>query len=283
MGRNYGPSSISISPYCTLPGPCLHRHLGRADAGSKTWRHPHGRMSAQHPHNAPHPLLLDDTPQLRPLDDALQLRQHNRTHHRKKRRSNELAPNPNGDGLTAKMAKAWARKRAGQSKQNLRRDLGVAMSQSGFTGDTIRGKGALTPDNVVMSYPEIPDVAHEFAACLQFGILRAHGVSGEPTDQALTTHGQRTCRNADDPVRPSRHSLREDERALGKIGRMRTVDAGHIGIGLPPLNMSFVKVHRELATVRNGAKDMVTKNKRAKKAKMYVHQHSTRLTKRSWT
>ena len=173
MGRNYGPSSINISPYCFPPVPCLHRHPGRADAGSKTWLHPHGRMITQQPHDAPQHRLLAST---------LQPRQQTQTHHKKKRRSNGLAPNPNGDGLTAKMAKAWARKRAGQSKQNLRRDLGVAMSQSGFTGDTIRGKGALTPDNVVMSYPEIPDVAHEFAACLQFGILRAHGVSSEPSN-----------------------------------------------------------------------------------------------------
>ena len=36
-----------------------------------------------------------------------------------------------------------------------------------FTGDTTRGKGPLIPDNEVMAYPEIPDVAHEFAARLQ--------------------------------------------------------------------------------------------------------------------
>ena len=33
----------------------------------------------------------------------------------------------------------------------------------------VRGKGTLTLDNVVMAYPEIPDVAHEFAARLHFG------------------------------------------------------------------------------------------------------------------
>ena len=38
-----------------------------------------------------------------------------------------------------------------------------------LTGDTLRGKGTLIPDNEVMAYPEIPDVAHEFAARLQFG------------------------------------------------------------------------------------------------------------------
>ena len=38
-----------------------------------------------------------------------------------------------------------------------------------FTGDLTRGKGTPIPDNEVMAYPEIPDVAHEFAARLQFG------------------------------------------------------------------------------------------------------------------
>ena len=39
----------------------------------------------------------------------------------------------------------------------------------GFTGDTVHEKGTLIPDNVVMACPEIPNVAHEFAARLQFG------------------------------------------------------------------------------------------------------------------
>ena len=38
-----------------------------------------------------------------------------------------------------------------------------------FTGDTTRGKGPLIPDNEIMAYPDIPDVAHEFAARLLFG------------------------------------------------------------------------------------------------------------------
>ena len=53
---------------------------------------------------------------------------------------------------------------------------------------------------------------------------------------------------------------REDERALGKIRRLRNANEGRIGIELPPLNAALVEVHQELATVRNGAKDMVTKN-----------------------
>ena len=34
---------------------------------------------------------------------------------------------------------------------------------------TTRGKGPLIPDNEVMAYPEIPYMAHEFGARLQFG------------------------------------------------------------------------------------------------------------------
>ena len=63
---------------------------------------------------------------------------------------------------------------------------------------------------------------------------------------------------------------REDERALDKIGRMRNADEGRIGIELPPLNAALVEVHRELTTVRNGAKHMVTKNKRLKKQEKYA-------------
>ena len=63
---------------------------------------------------------------------------------------------------------------------------------------------------------------------------------------------------------------REDERALDKIGRMRNADEGRIGIELPPLNAALVEVHLELATVRNGAKDMVMKNKRLKKGEKYA-------------
>ena len=68
---------------------------------------------------------------------------------------------------------------------------------------------------------------------------------------------------------------REDERALDKIGRMRNADEGRIGIELPPLNAALVEVHRELATVRNGAKDMVTKNKRLKKQEKYAQGQLT--------
>ena len=64
---------------------------------------------------------------------------------------------------------------------------------------------------------------------------------------------------------------REDECALDKIGRMRNADEGRIGIELPSLNVALVEVHRELATVRNDAKHMVTKNKCLKKQEKYAH------------
>ena len=44
-----------------------------------------------------------------------------------------------------------------------------AQEDVAFTGNTVHGKGTLTPDNEVMAYPKIPDVVHEFAVRLQFG------------------------------------------------------------------------------------------------------------------
>ena len=38
----------------------------------------------------------------------------------------------------------------------------------------------------------------------------------------------------------------------------------------PPLNVAVVEVHQELATVRNGAKDMVTKNNSLKKKEKFA-------------
>ena len=44
-------------------------------------------------------------------------------------------------------------------------------------------------------------------------------------------------------------------------------------IELPPLNITLVAVHKELAIVRSGAMDIVLKNKTMKKAKKYAkHQ-----------
>ena len=130
-----------------------------------------------------------------------------------------------------------------------------------FTGNTVRGKGALVPDNEVMSYPKIPDVAHKFAARLQFGttfevIEFFAGRQIKLSQRMAEENGE---------MQMIQHALagtaeRDDERTLDKIGRMRNVDEGRIDIELPPLNTALVKVHWELATVRNGAKDMAMKN-----------------------
>ena len=53
---------------------------------------------------------------------------------------------------------------------------------------------------------------------------------------------------------------------------MQAADEDRIGIELPPLNTTLVEVHRELATVRNGSRDMVTKKKCLKKAEKYAEQ-----------
>ena len=140
-----------------------------------------------------------------------------------------------------------------------------------FRGDTIRGQGPLIPDNKIMAYPDIPDMAHEFAARLRFGTT--FELMEFLAQQQLTL----TQRMADKHVNMQmiQRALagtaeRTEGRALDKIGRMRNADEGRIGIELPPLNTALVEVHRELATVRHGAKDMVTKNKRLKKKEKYT-------------
>mgnify|MGYP000300035811 CR=1 FL=1 len=44
----------------------------------------------------------------------------------------------------------------------------IPRSQSTMTGNIEKGKGILTSDNVVMPYPEMTVVAHEFVIWLQF-------------------------------------------------------------------------------------------------------------------
>ena len=111
-----------------------------------------------------------------------------------------------------------------------------------FTSDTACSKGTLILDNEVMAYPEIPDVAHEFAARLQFGttfevmeflarqqIKLSQRMADEHAEMQMI---QRTL---------SGTTEREDEHALYKIGRMWNADEGRIGIELPPLN-AVVKI-----------------------------------------
>ena len=76
-------------------------------------------------------------------------------------------------------------------------------------------------------------------------------------------------------MRMIQHSLagtaeREDERALGKFVKLWNVDEGRIDIELTPLKAALVELDRELATVRNGAKDMWKKNKHLKKKEKCV-------------
>ena len=65
---------------------------------------------------------------------------------------------------------------------------------------------------------------------------------------------------------------REEERALSKIDRMWNADEGRMGIELPPSNITLVEVQRELAMVRKDAKDMVRKNKTARKSEKLAKQ-----------
>ena len=140
-----------------------------------------------------------------------------------------------------------------------------------FTGDTTRGKDPLIPDNEIMSYPDIPDVTHEFAARLRFGTT--FELMEFLAQQQLTLTQRMADEHAD--MQMIQRALagpveRKEERALDKIGRLRNADEGRIGIELPPLNTALVEVHRELATIRHGAKDMVTTNKRLKKKEKYA-------------
>ena len=53
----------------------------------------------------------------------------------------------------------------------------------------------------------------------------------------------------------------EDEEPQAKVGRKHNAGVRGVGIKLPPLNAALVEVHRELARVSLGAKDMAVKNK----------------------
>ena len=138
-------------------------------------------------------------------------------------------------------------------------------------GDTTRDKGPLILDNEIMAYPDIPDVAHEFVARLLFGTT--FELMEFLAQQQLTLTQRMSDEHAD--MHMIQRALagtaeRTEGRALDKNGRMQNGDEGRIGIELPPLNTTLVEVHRELATVRHGAKDMATKNKHLKKKEKYA-------------
>ena len=132
-----------------------------------------------------------------------------------------------------------------------------------------------------MGYPDIPDVAHEFAARLRFGTT--FELMQFLAQQQLTLTERMAEEHADMQMiqRALAGSVdRTEERALGKIGRLRNADEGRIGIELPPLNTALVEVHRELATVRHGAKDMVTRTKQLKRREKYANGQLAEAQKR---
>ena len=52
----------------------------------------------------------------------------------------------------------------------------------------------------------------------------------------------------------------KEEGPLTRVGRKRNTGVRRVGIKLPLLNMALVEVHRQLAKVMVGAKDMAIKN-----------------------
>ena len=113
-----------------------------------------------------------------------------------------------------------------------------------FTGDRTRGKGPLISDNEIMAYPDILDVAHEFAAPLRFGTT--FELMEFFAQQQLTLTQRMADEHADMPMIQCAIAgtvERKEERALDKIGRRRNADEGRLGIELPPLNTALVEVH----------------------------------------
>ena len=58
----------------------------------------------------------------------------------------------------------------------------------------------------------------------------------------------------------------------GEVKRECAMSKRRVAIELPPFNPTLVKVHSQMATIWNGAKDMVSKNNIARKAKKLAKQ-----------
>ena len=114
----------------------------------------------------------------------------------------------------------------------------------------------------VLRYPDIPDIAHEFGALLQFGttyelmeflatqlIKVSQWMAEEHAEQQMIERAS------------TQRAESEDKGLLARVGRQRNVSIRRMGIELPPLNTDLVEVHRELARVTMRAKDIATKNK----------------------
>ena len=72
----------------------------------------------------------------------------------------------------------------------------------------------------------------------------------------------------------------EDEEPQAKVGRKHNAGVRGVGIKLPPLNAAFVEVHRELARVSLGAKDMAVKNKNVWKTVKITHYQLNKAQER---
>ena len=101
-----------------------------------------------------------------------------------------------------------------------------------------------------MAYLEIPEVAHEFAARLQFAttfeVMEFLARKQIKLSQCMAEEHAEILMIKRALAGPAK---REDERTLDKIGRMRNAGEGRFGIELPLLNANLVEVHWELVAV----------------------------------
>ena len=126
--------------------------------------------------------------------------------------------------------------------------------------------------NKVLGLPDIPPVAHEFAALLQFD------TSYELVDwlaERLQFASDLLAQEHKDQEMIQKAMLGdlelEEERELQRIGWQRDVKNRGTTIQIPPLNTSLVEVHQELARTTRAAKDMVEVCKKAIKASNLMH------------
>ena len=143
MGRNYGPSSNSISPYCFLPVPCpllpskLSRHQ-LEDLATSTWEEDNSaRRSPTPPSRRRSPTT---PPRQRSLTQPLNT---NTPHEDEVEQHTRRLDRKNGQGL------------AKDATKPVTTLISESHEEVVFTGDTTRGKGPLIPDNEIRAYPDI--------------------------------------------------------------------------------------------------------------------------------
>ena len=76
------------------------------------------------------------------------------------------SPQPKHRRLDRKNGKGLAKDMIGPIETQIFKEL--PLSQSVVMGDMVQGKGTLSPDNVLMAYLEIPNLAHDFARVFHF-------------------------------------------------------------------------------------------------------------------